>query len=65
MWNPMKGYESRERNREIVEEPKLDITANRIQLPKTQTVKWNPDEYKVTNIDLGKGVIEFELIKER
>ena len=36
----------------------------KIKMPTTQTVNWNPNEYKITKIDTENGIIEFEKIKD-
>ena len=35
----------------------------KIKMPTTQTVNWNPNEYKITKIDTENGIIEFKKIK--
>ena len=40
------------------------ITAKEMELPTTQTVSWNPNEYKITKIDTENGIIEFKKIKD-
>ena len=43
------------------------LSADKIKMPTTkttQTVNWNPNEYKITKIDTENGIIEFEKIKD-
>ena len=41
------------------------LSADKIKMPTTtQTVNWNPNEYKITKIDTENGIIEFKKIKD-
>ena len=40
------------------------LFADKIKMPTTKTVNWNPNEYKITKIDTENGIIEFEKIKD-
>jgi len=36
----------------------------KIKMPTTQTVNWNPNEYKVTKIDTENGIVEFKEVED-
>lgn len=40
------------------------LSADKIKMPTTKTVNWNPNEYKITKIDIENGIIEFGKIKD-
>ena len=41
------------------------LFADKIKMPTTsQTVNWNPNEYKITKIDTENGIIEFKKIND-
>lgn len=40
------------------------LFADKIKMPTTQIVNWNPEEYELIKINTEKGIIEFKKIED-